>query len=62
MQARFMIPMAVSLAFGVLFASFITLFLVPCSYLMLEDFLALFARATPEPKTPRPKAVRDRAA
>jgi multidrug efflux pump subunit AcrB len=62
MQARFMIPMAISLAFGVLFASFITLFLVPCSYLMLEDFLGLFQRATPEPQAPRPTAVRDRAA
>jgi len=62
MQARFMIPMAISLAFGVLFASFITLFLVPCSYLMLEDFLGLFQRGTPEPQAPRPTAVRDRAA
>jgi multidrug efflux pump subunit AcrB len=62
MQARFMIPMAISLAFGVLFASFITLFLVPCSYLLLEDFLGLFRRATPEPSTPRPTAVHDRAA
>ena len=35
-QAQFLIPMAVSLAFGVLFATFITLFLVPCFYLLLE--------------------------
>jgi multidrug efflux pump subunit AcrB len=62
MQARFMIPMAVSLAFGVLFASFITLFLVPCSYLLLEDFLSLFQRSAPEPQAPRPTAVRDKAA
>ncbi len=62
MQARFMIPMAVSLAFGVLFASFITLFLVPCSYLLLDDFLGLFQRSTPEPQAPRPSAVRNRAA
>lgn len=33
------IPMAISLAFGVLFATAITLFLVPSLYLMLEDFL-----------------------
>lgn len=33
------IPMAVSLAFGVLFATFITLILVPCLYVMLEDML-----------------------
>ena len=36
-QARFLIPMAVSLGFGILFATVITLFLVPCSYLILED-------------------------
>ena len=37
MQAAFLVPMAVSLAFGVLFATFITLILVPTSYLILED-------------------------
>ncbi len=36
-QAQFLIPMAVSLAFGVLFATFITLILVPCFYLLLEE-------------------------
>ena len=36
------IPMAISLAFGVLFATVITLFLVPSLYLMLEDCLKLF--------------------
>ena len=41
MQARFLIPMAVSLAFGVLFATFITLMLVPAGYLILEDLRAL---------------------
>ena len=33
------IPMAISLAFGVLFATVITLFLVPSLYLMLDDWL-----------------------
>ncbi|MBW2273998.1 MAG: efflux RND transporter permease subunit [Deltaproteobacteria bacterium] len=42
MQARFMIPMAISISFGVLFSSFITLFLVPASYLVLEDLTGLF--------------------
>ena len=37
MQAAFLVPMAVSLAFGVLFATFITLILVPVSYLILHD-------------------------
>ena len=33
-----MVPMAVSLAFGILFATVITLFLIPVLYLVLEDF------------------------
>ena len=37
MQAKFLIPMAVALAFGILFATVITLLLVPCVYLILED-------------------------
>jgi multidrug efflux pump subunit AcrB len=36
-QAQFLIPMAISLGFGVLFATFITLLLVPSLYLILED-------------------------
>ncbi len=36
-QAQFLIPMAVSLAFGVLFATLITLILVPVIYYILED-------------------------
>ncbi len=35
----FIIPMAISLAYGVLFATLITLFLVPCLYLILHDFI-----------------------
>ena len=41
-QARFMIPMAISLGFGILFATIIVLVLVPCFYLILEDFVAVF--------------------
>jgi multidrug efflux pump subunit AcrB len=33
------VPMATSLAFGVLFGTLISLFLVPCLYLILEDVL-----------------------
>ncbi|RLC27284.1 MAG: AcrB/AcrD/AcrF family protein, partial [Deltaproteobacteria bacterium] len=44
MQAQFLIPMAVSLAFGVLFATGITLLLIPCGYLIMEDFHDLPAR------------------
>ena len=36
-QGAFLLPMAVSLAFGVLFATFITLIQVPVSYLILDD-------------------------
>jgi hypothetical protein len=36
-QAQFLIPMAVSLGFGILFATVITLVLVPINYLVLED-------------------------
>ncbi|HDG98750.1 MAG TPA: efflux RND transporter permease subunit, partial [Desulfobacterales bacterium] len=36
-QARFLIPMALSLGFGVLFATVITLVLIPCGYVILED-------------------------
>ena len=37
LQAQFLIPMAISLGFGVLFATGITLLLVPCGYVILED-------------------------
>jgi multidrug efflux pump subunit AcrB len=36
-QARFLIPMAISLGFGILFATVITLVLVPAFYLIVED-------------------------
>ena len=36
-QAQFLIPMAVSLGFGILFATFITLLLVPVNYMLLEN-------------------------
>lgn len=37
LQAQFLIPMAVSLAFGIVFATTITLFLIPCAYLAAEE-------------------------
>jgi multidrug efflux pump subunit AcrB len=43
-QAQFLIPMAVSLGFGILFATFVTLVLVPINYLVLEDIRRLGAR------------------
>lgn len=41
-QAQFLIPMAVSLGYGILFATMITLFLVPINYLILHDIGSLF--------------------
>jgi multidrug efflux pump subunit AcrB len=38
LQARFLIPMAISLGFGVVFATAITLALIPIGYTLLEDF------------------------
>ncbi|MGJ8653950.1 MAG: efflux RND transporter permease subunit [Opitutaceae bacterium] len=44
LQAQFLIPMAISLSFGVLFATFITLVLVPAFYNILEDIRELSVR------------------
>lgn len=43
-QAQIVVPMAVSLAFGVLFATIVTLVLIPCLYLIVEDIKVLFKR------------------
>ncbi|MCK5917961.1 MAG: efflux RND transporter permease subunit, partial [Cocleimonas sp.] len=42
-QAQFLIPMAVSLGFGILFATLLTLFLIPSFYLILEDIRRVLA-------------------
>jgi len=42
LQAQYIIPMAISLAFGILFSTAIILVLVPCLYLILEDIKGLF--------------------
>ena len=44
LQARFLIPMAISLGFGVIVATVITLLLIPSLYFILEDFLAPFRK------------------
>jgi multidrug efflux pump subunit AcrB len=41
-QAKIVIPMAVGLGFAVLYATFVTLILVPCLYMILEDLKAIF--------------------
>jgi multidrug efflux pump subunit AcrB len=47
LQAQFIIPMAISLGFGIVFATVITLFLIPALYLIKEDIVNLF-RKQPE--------------
>ena len=42
LQAKFLVPMGVSLGFGVIFATVITLILVPSMYLILEDIRNFF--------------------
>lgn len=44
MQAKFLVPMAVSLGFGILFATAITLILVPSVYMMLDDLKQLVGK------------------
>lgn len=41
MQARFLIPMAISIGFGILFATAIILLIVPAGYMILEDLRGL---------------------
>ncbi len=61
LQAQLIIPMAVSLAFGILFATVITLVLVPTLYVVLEDMKQsgrryfTWLKAAPE-KPPKPAA------
>ncbi|WP_153557354.1 efflux RND transporter permease subunit [Roseimaritima sediminicola] len=51
LQAQYIIPMAISLGFGILFATSIILVLVPCLYLILEDLRKLL---TPRPLPDQP--------
>jgi multidrug efflux pump subunit AcrB len=53
-QAKIVIPMAVSLAFGVLFATIVTLVLIPCLYLIIEDIKLMFKRKKQVAQTEAP--------
>jgi len=44
LQAQFLKPMAIAIGFGVLFATFITLLMVPCLYLILEDLIKIIKK------------------
>ena len=58
LQAKFLKPMATSLAFGILFATVITLVLIPSVYMIVDDIRRLFAKlmgkdkATEQPSAP----------
>ncbi|MCV2883945.1 efflux RND transporter permease subunit [Aestuariibacter sp. AA17] len=61
LQAQIVIPMAISLAFGILFATVITLLLVPSLYVILDDIRKVFSRKKPQPPvttTEDPELVR----
>ena len=44
LQAQFLIPMAISLGFGVLFVTVVVLLILPCFYLIMHDVVSLFQR------------------
>ncbi|WP_371373846.1 efflux RND transporter permease subunit [Thalassotalea aquiviva] len=44
LQAQFIIPMAISLGFGIMFATVITLFLIPALYMIQNDIAKVFGR------------------
>jgi multidrug efflux pump subunit AcrB len=50
LQAQFLIPMAISLAFGVLFSTFIILLMVPALYNILEDIRSALTGSVDEPE------------
>lgn len=51
LQAQYIIPMAISLGFGILFSTAIILVLVPCLYLMLEDVRCLWTTSAQHPSS-----------
>lgn len=48
LQAQYIVPMAISLGFGILFVTAVILLVVPCLYLMLEDLTRLKQSVLPE--------------
>ena len=59
-QAQFVIPTAVSISFGIVFATIITLFLIPSLYMLQEDGFAAIRRwrGKPQPATPATESPR----
>jgi len=56
LQAQMLIPMAISLGYGVLFSAGITLLLVPCLYVILDDLASLRTRRPQPNAEPLPAA------
>lgn len=54
LQAKIVVPMAVSLAFGILFATVITLILIPSLYVILDDFSKFMSKLFGRKKTSLP--------
>jgi multidrug efflux pump subunit AcrB len=48
LQAQYIIPMAISLGFGILFVTAVILLVVPCLYLILDDATGLATRMKPK--------------
>ncbi len=61
LSAQFLIPMATSLGFGVIFSAFISLLLVPASYVILEDIGRLVRRDAPSVEEEAERAAREAA-
>jgi multidrug efflux pump subunit AcrB len=68
-QARFLVPMALSLGYGILFGTFVILLLVPSLYLALEDAKQLFRPSSEGrdssrrgPDAPAPVVITERTA
>jgi multidrug efflux pump subunit AcrB len=57
LQAQIVIPMAISLAFGILFSTLITLVLIPSLYFVLEDFKNLFRKNKSSSDRPKQAAI-----
>lgn len=66
MQAQFLIPMAIAIAFGVMFSTVVTLMLIPCVVAALNDFRRLLyflwflkmpTREEMEPRSRKPEAT-----
>ncbi len=53
MQAQMVIPMTLSLGWGILFGTVLTLLMIPSLYLILDDFLRLIGKTTEPASTPQ---------